>query len=103
QQFVLGRIVIRGRGDWRAVLGLGREAEPEIVSLHAPITLTRLAAVAGLNEREQTTSRITWFQVRIDRDNELVLRRFMANAVECFAVLGIRFTSDGIRDACLGH
>src|SRR5437762_2104558 len=60
-------------------------------------------AIAGLNKGEQTTARIPWLQVRIDRDNELVLRGFSANAVECFAVLGIRFAPDEIRSARLRH
>src|SRR5207249_10758224 len=68
------------------------------ICLHAPVAVAGHAAVARLDEREQTAAGIARFQIGIHRHNELVLRRPGAYAVERFAVFGIRLAPDETGD-----
>jgi len=69
--------------------------------------------VLGVDEGQQAARRIARFDVRVNVLDEVVLvflgvvrARFIVaalHAIERFAVLGVRFASDGITDAGRGH
>jgi len=46
------------------------------------IALTRYSAIARLNKREQTAAGIAWSDVRVHRNNELMMGRLCANAIQ---------------------
>ena len=86
EQLVLRFAIACGCGDGDAIARAVSQAKPIVVSLHARVAVAGRAAIAGLNERKQSTRGVAGDDIGIDSPYCAVLSRPMVHETPAIAI-----------------